>query len=147
MGKPGGGMNETSMSLNGASGDDLVRKAKEMEKRITKLRNENQQLTQTLEKATRLLEREIGEAVDIEQFSREDSNWRGRAQKLEIYKQKLKKVKMQGTSMSSFAGDDTLSIISETPSVFTGKVTHAEKTLSQMGGNRAKELENVKRAL
>ncbi len=49
--------------------------------------------------------------------------------------------------MSSFGGDDTLSVISETPSVFTGKVTHAEKTLSQMGGNRAKELENVKRAL
>ena len=49
--------------------------------------------------------------------------------------------------MSSFAGDDTLSVISETPSVFTGKVTNAEKTLSQMGGNRAKELENVKRAL
>lgn len=55
---------------------------------------------------------------------------------------------MQGTSVSGFGGaDDTLSVISETPSVFTGKVTHAEKTLSQMGGNRAKELENTKRAL
>lgn len=114
---------------------------------MIKLRNDNQQLTQTLEKATRLLEREIGEVVDIEQLTREDSNWRGRAQKLEIYKQKLRKVKMQGTSMSSFAADDTLSVISETPSVFTGKITNAEKTLSQMGGNRAKELENVKRAL
>ena len=96
------------------------------------------------------MEREIGEVVDIEQLSREDSNWRGRAQKLEIYKQKLKKVKMQGTSVSGFGaagGDDTLSVISESPSVFTGKVTHAEKTLTQMGGNRAKELENTKRAL
>ena len=56
---------------------------------------------------------------------------------------------MQGTSMSSFGGDDGLSVISEnpTPSVFTGKVTHAERTLTQMGGNRAKELENTKRAL
>ncbi len=62
-----GGMNETGMSsLNGASGDELVRKARDMEKRITKLRNENQALTQTVEKATRLLEREIGEVVDIE---------------------------------------------------------------------------------
>ena len=43
--------------------------------------------------------------------------------------------------------DDGLSVISESPSVFTGKVTHAERTLTQMGGNRAKELENVKRAL
>lgn len=84
-------MNETG-SIYG--GDDAGRKLREMEKRVTKLRNENQQLTQTVEKATRLLEREIGEAVDIETLSREDSNWRGRAQKLEIYKQKLKKVKM-----------------------------------------------------
>lgn len=53
---------------------------------------------------------------------------------------------MHGTSTSAF-GDDTLSVISETPSVFTGKVTHAERTLTQMGGNRAKELENVKRTL
>ena len=138
-------MNETSMSqMDSADG----RKLREMEKRITKLRNENQALTNTVEKATRLLEREIGEVVDIDQLSRDDSNWRGRAQKLEIYKQKLKKVKMQGTSVSGFgAADDTLSVISETPSVFTGKVTHAEKTLSQMGGNRAKELENTKRAL
>lgn len=123
------------------------RKVREMEKRITKLRNENQSLTNTVEKATRLLEREIGEVVDIDQLSRDDSNWRGRAQKLEIYKQKLKKVKMQGTSASGFGGDDTLSVISESPSVFTGKVTHAERTLTQMGGNRAKELENTKRAL
>ena len=43
-------------------------------------------------------------------------------------------------------GDD-LSVISETPSVFTGKVTHAEKNLSKIEGNRAKELENVKRQL
>jgi len=53
---------------------------------------------------------------------------------------------MQTTSTSAF-GDDTLSVISETPSVFNGKVTHAERNLTQMGGNRAKELENVKRAL
>ena len=57
---------------------------------MVKLRNENQQLSQTVEKATKLLEREIGEVVDIDQLSRDDSNWRGRAQKIEIYKQKLK---------------------------------------------------------
>lgn len=50
-------LNETGMGgVNGASGEELIRKAKELEKRVTKLRNENQQLTQTLEKATRLLE-------------------------------------------------------------------------------------------
>ena len=51
-----------------------------------------------------------------------------------------------GTSMMGGMGDD-LSVISETPSVFTGKVTHAEKNLSKIEGNRAKELEIVKRQL
>ena len=41
-----------------------------------------------------------------------------------------------GTSMMTGMGDD-LSVISETPSVFTGKVTHAEKNFSKIGGNRA----------
>jgi len=54
---------------------------------------------------------------------------------------------MGASTTSQFAGEDGLSVISESPSVFTGKVTHAERNLTQMGGNRAKELENVKRAL
>ena len=43
--------------------------------------------------------------------------------------------------------DDTLSVISEVPnpSVFSGKITHAERNLTRMEGNRAKELETVKR--
>ena len=44
-------------------------------------------------------------------------------------------------------GDDTMSVISETPSVFTGKVTHAERNLTRMDGNRAKELETLKTKL
>ena len=45
--------------------------------------------------------------------------------------------------------DDTLSVISEVPnpSVFSGKITHAERNLTRMEGNRAKELETVKRQL
>jgi len=70
-------MNNTSMSQMG--GDEQARKMRDMEKRMIKLRNENQALTNTVDKATRLLEREIGEVVDIEQLTREDSNWRGRA--------------------------------------------------------------------
>lgn len=50
------------------------------------MRNENQALELKLNKAERLLEREIGEVVDIDQLSRDESNWKGRAQKLEILK-------------------------------------------------------------
>ncbi len=37
-----------------------------------------------------------------------------------------------------------MSIISETPSVFTGKITHAERNLTKMDANRAKDLEQAK---
>ena len=66
-------MNNTAMSQMNGSGDEQGRKLRELEKRVTKLRNDNQTLTSTVEKATRLLEREIGEVVDIEALSREDS--------------------------------------------------------------------------
>lgn len=62
-----------------------------------------------------------------------------------LYSSIVRKYKMQSTS--SMMGDDTMSVISETPSVFTGKVTHAERNLTRMDGNRAKELETVKTKL
>ena len=40
---------------------------------MTKMRNENQEQKILLDKATRLLEREIGEVVDINDLSKEDS--------------------------------------------------------------------------
>ena len=61
-------------------------RVKELEKKVTKLRNENQTLTQQVDRATRLLEREIGEFVDIDQLYKEESAWKGRAQKIEVLK-------------------------------------------------------------
>lgn len=69
---------------------DDNKKLKELEKRVTKMRNENQQLSTQLDKATRLLEREIGEVVDIDSLYKEESQWKGRAQKVELLKIQLK---------------------------------------------------------
>jgi hypothetical protein len=44
-----------------------------MEKKITKLRNENQIMSTQIDKATKLLEREIGEIVDIDSLYKEES--------------------------------------------------------------------------
>ena len=40
-----------------------------------------------------------------------------------------------------------MSVMSEAPSVFSGKITHAERNLTKMDGNRAKELEQTKKSL
>lgn len=43
--------------------------------------------------------------------------------------------------------NDGLSVISETNSVFTGKITHAEKNLTKIDQNRTKELELLRKEL
>jgi len=59
--------------INSISHLESDRKFKEMEKRITKMRNENQEQKLIIDKATRLLEREIGEIVDINELSKDES--------------------------------------------------------------------------
>lgn len=71
------------------------KRLKEIEKKMIKLRNENSEQKQLLDKATRLLEREIGEIVDINDLSKEESQWRGRQQKIELLKTQVKKLKSQ----------------------------------------------------
>lgn len=43
--------------------------------------------------------------------------------------------------------NDGLSVISETPSVFTGKITHAERVISKIDQNRTKENEILKKEI
>lgn len=68
------------------SGMDPEKRVKELEKKITKMRNENQQLKGDFDKAVKLLERETGEVVNIESMLREETEWKGRAQKIEVLK-------------------------------------------------------------
>ena len=68
------------------SGMDPEKRVKELEKKITKMRNENQQLKGDFDKAVKLLERETGEVVNIESLLREETEWKGRAQKIEVLK-------------------------------------------------------------
>ena len=64
MNKTSTAMNETAISSMG--GSEMEKKVRELEKRVVKLRQENSHLSSQVDKATRLLEREIGEIVDIE---------------------------------------------------------------------------------
>lgn len=112
---------------------------------MTKLRNENQEQKILLEKATRLLEREIGEIVDINELSKEESQWKGRSQKIEILKQQVKKYKAMGGigGEGSVMTDGGMSIISEN-TVFTGKITHAERNLSKLNDKKREDVDKLK---
>ena len=57
---------------------------------MTKLRNENQSLSGQLDKATKILEKEVGEVINIDEMAKEDATWKGRAQKIELLKGQVK---------------------------------------------------------
>ena len=110
---------------------------------MIKLRNENQDQKILLEKATRLLEREIGECVDINELSKETSNWKGRSQKIELLKSQVKKLKSGFGAEGSVMTDGGMSMISEN-TVFTGKITHAERNLSKLNAQKKEDVDKLK---
>jgi regulator of replication initiation timing len=77
-------------STVGMSGAEIERKCKELEKKVTKMRNENQELKLQLDRAVKCLERETGEIVSVDDLLREDLGWKGRAQKIEVLKSQVK---------------------------------------------------------
>lgn len=127
---------------------ELERKLKDMEKRMIKMRNDNQEQKILIDKATRLLERETGEVVDIIELSKDESQWKGRSQKIEILKQQVKKLRAglgaEG-SMMTMEGGPAMSMMSEN-TVFTGKITHAEKNLSKLGERKKEDVDRLKYA-
>lgn len=133
---------------DGATFQDLEKKMKEHEKKITKLRNENQQLKGDLEKAIKCLEKETGEIVNLDELAKDNTQWKGRAQTIEVLKSQVKRLKLE------LQGGDTLSTISELtgmggalPSISMATKSHAEKNLNKLELNRAKDLEKALKEL
>ncbi len=126
----------------------MEKKLKEQEKKITKLRNENQSMKGDLDKAIKCLERETGEVVNLDELLKDGTQWKGRAQQIEVLKAQVKKLKLE------LQGGDTLSTISEItgiggalPSISMATKSHAEKNLTKLDQNRAKDLEKALKEL
>lgn len=76
--------------MSSMSGVESERKYKDLEKKVTKMRNENQELKQSLDKAIKCLERETGEIVNLDDLLKDEQGWKGRAQKIEVLKSQVK---------------------------------------------------------
>ena len=72
----GGGPAGTKDNL---SADELKKVVKDNEKKIIKQRGELNLLKQENEKLVKLIRKEVGNEVNIEDLMREDSQWKGRA--------------------------------------------------------------------
>ena len=123
---------------------DQDKKYKELEKKITKMRNENQEQKILLEKATRLLEREIGEIVDIHELSKENSTWKGRSQKVELLKAQVKRLKSGFGPEGSMMTEGSVMTDNTQNTVFTGKITHAERNLNKLGDKKREDVDKLK---
>ena len=138
-GTPGSTKFGKAASIEEENPEELRKRLKDQEKRIMKFRTENQSLKTDLEKAHRLIAREVGEGANVDELLRQESQWRGRAQKIEVLKSKLQKIKLEfGTNVSMMTG------ISGGMSVATGAPkTNVERSLMKMDNNRARELEKA----
>jgi predicted nucleic acid-binding Zn-ribbon protein len=129
---------DATSEISDDSISSLKKKIKKQDERIVKLRNDAQKYKTDLDKATKIIEREVGEGMSIDEILKDTSTWKGRAQKIEMLKNKLRKLKLDnGDSIS------TTTFNSE----YTGIKTHAEKNLETMGSNRARELDKIKEEL
>lgn len=91
-----------------------------------------------LDKAKIIIEREVGSEKTFEELLLDQSGWKGRAEKIQILKQKLKKAKEtfgDGVSTVSFSTDNTM---------VSGTKSNAERNLERIDLNRARENETLK---
>jgi hypothetical protein len=116
----------------------LKKKVKDLEGKIIKLWAEKDIYKSELEKSKQIIEWEIGDGKSIDELLRDDGGWKGRAEKIQILKNKLKKAKEtygDGVSTVSFTTEHTM---------MSGTKTHAEKNLERIDGNRTRENEALK---
>lgn len=131
---------ETTTEADGGEAvSELKKKIKKQDERIIKLRNDSQKYKQDFEKAMKVIEREVGEGQTVDEILKSESSWKGRAQKIEMLKSKIKQLKFD--PWESVSGQTFQSDFSTAPK------SHAEKNLETMGTNRARELDKLKEEL
>ncbi|CAD8190015.1 unnamed protein product [Paramecium pentaurelia] len=83
--------------------DDFKNKFKEADKKVQEQRVKLQQLKTELNKAMRIIQREVGENVNLDQLLMDENGWKGRAQQIEILKSKVKDLNSKLGSSSQYS--------------------------------------------
>eukprot|EP01017_Pseudomicrothorax_dubius_P033912 TRINITY_DN4594_c0_g1_i8.p1 TRINITY_DN4594_c0_g1~~TRINITY_DN4594_c0_g1_i8.p1 ORF type:complete len:266 (+),score=77.47 TRINITY_DN4594_c0_g1_i8:217-1014(+) len=74
------------------AGEDFKAKYNQSEKKLQELRIANTSLKSELNKAMRVIAREVGEDINLDKVLSEENSWKGRAQQIEILKGKLREL-------------------------------------------------------
>jgi hypothetical protein len=92
-----------------------------------------------LNKAHRLIAREIGEGIDIDQALGEENGWKGRQQKIEKLRGRVKDLEERLA-----AGGANVSHMSGFTQVSAQQQLSSTQRTSTLADNKRKELENLK---
>ncbi|CAK64446.1 unnamed protein product (macronuclear) [Paramecium tetraurelia] len=83
--------------------DDFKNKFKEADKKVQEQRVKLQQVKTELNKAMRIIQREVGENANLDQLLMDENGWKGRAQQIEILKSKVKDLNSKLGSSSQYS--------------------------------------------
>ncbi|KAM3129583.1 hypothetical protein pb186bvf_018334 [Paramecium bursaria] len=83
--------------------DDFKSKFRDADKKVQEQRVKIQQIKSELNKAMRIISREVGENVIIDQLLLDENSWKGRAQQIEILKGKVRELTQKLGSSSQFS--------------------------------------------
>lgn len=129
-----------SMQKTNASKVELkCNNCQQQEKKVMDFRQKLQAAKSQLNKANRLIAREIGEGVDIDQALNEENGWKGRQQKIEKLKGRVKELEERlaagGANVSHMSGFTQMSAQQQ--------LSSTQRT-STLADNKRKELQNLK---
>jgi len=120
---------------------DWRKKYNDLEKKLQEVKLQNTTLKNDLNKATRIISKEIGENFNIDQVLMSENSWKGRAQQIEVLKARVKELQAKVGSSQNLS---ELSIISEVQTGF-GADSRSSTSKSFAGsGKRREELESLK---
>ncbi|EAR85296.2 hypothetical protein TTHERM_00470690 (macronuclear) [Tetrahymena thermophila SB210] len=130
--------------MNSADTEDYKEKFQKTDKKLQEFRVQNNNLKNELNKALRVITREVGENVNIDKILLEENGWKGRAQQIEKLKAKVRDLQQKIGNISHTSINSDMSGFSSAGLGLTGQSHRGNSLGGQAASERRKEQEELK---
>jgi len=129
-----GSVTHTEMPIIPEESDQTKKKIKDLEQKLIKYKGQFEVQKSENDKITKLLLREVGESLPLDEVLKQASGWKGRAEEIQRLKKKLRETQNQ-TSTSFKSTPKSIS------SIKTSEEKQVERNLEKLESDKVKETE------